>query len=271
MTFAQVTALDTDAVGVPVVIASLVLVAMAIAVSRWLGIGVEAEITWASIRAAAQLIAVGILLNTIVGSSLRMWLAWAWVAMMVTIATRTVVRRAKVGLPSLTVAAALATGGSVLMSQLVVFTFGIFDYTAINVIVVAGITIGNALPSAVLAANQVGQGARSRIGEIEALLALGFDRNGVTMQLAPVAAKSALIPQVERTKVVGLIALPGAMVGLLLAGAEPIEAVVVQLLVMYLVLGSVAISVLAIVASMARNAITSDLRVADWVRPEADE
>jgi putative ABC transport system permease protein len=55
------------------------------------------------------------------------------------------------------------------------------------------------------------------------------------------------------------------MVGLLLAGADPIEAVTVQLLVMYLVLGTVATSVLAVVASTARQAVTADLRLADWV------
>jgi len=35
--------------------------------------------------------------------------------------------------------------------------------------------------------------------------------------------RSALIPQIERTKVVGLIALPGAMTGLLLAEVEPLR------------------------------------------------
>ncbi|MGD2061537.1 MAG: ABC transporter permease [Acidimicrobiia bacterium] len=67
------------------------------------------------------------------------------------------------------------------------------------------------------------------------------------------------------TKLVGLITLPGAMVGLLLAGADPLEAVIVQLLVMDLMLGTVALSVLAAVASSARQAVTPDLRLAEWV------
>jgi putative ABC transport system permease protein len=55
------------------------------------------------------------------------------------------------------------------------------------------------------------------------------------------------------------------MVGLLLAGADPLEAVIVQLLVMDLMLGTVALSVLAAVASSARQAVTPDLRLAEWV------
>lgn len=80
------------------------------------------------------------------------------------------------------------------------------------------------------------------------------------------AARSALIPQVERTKVVGLIALPGAMTGLLLAGIEPVEAVAIQLLVMFLVLGTAAVCVVSLVTAVMRASVTDELTVAAWVR-----
>ncbi len=265
MPLAQVTALDPDAVGIPVVVASLGLVAIAIVASRILGLGVEGRIGWASVRAAVQLIAVGLLLAAIVDAGVGTILAWIWIGVMVGVTVWTIRRRAGAAIPNLTVAAGLAVGGSVATSLAIAFGLGIFTATPINLIVVAGITIGNALPSTVLAVDQIAKEADTRRGEIEAMLALGFDRAMVGRRLSPSAARSALIPQVERTKVVGLIALPGAMVGLLLAGADPIEAVTVQLLVMYLVLGTVAISVLAVVASTARQAVTTDLRLAGWV------
>ena len=68
---------------------------------------------------------------------------------------------------------------------------------------------------------------------------------------------------------VGLIALPGAMTGLLLAGVEPVDAVLVQLVVMYAVLGSVVVAATTVILVMARNALTPDLRVADWIRAAA--
>jgi putative ABC transport system permease protein len=132
--------------------------------------------------------------------------------------------------------------------------------------VVAGITLGNVLPTAVLAASQVVSLVRDRPETIESLLALGFDRAGVVRQIAPRAARMALIPQVERTKVVGLIALPGALTGLLLAGVDPIDAVVIQLLVMYLVLGSAAVAAVVVVWFMSRATVTDGFRLADWVR-----
>ena len=76
-----------------------------------------------------------------------------------------------------------------------------------------------------------------------------------------------MIPQIERTKVVGLIALPGAMTGLLLAGVDPVDAVVIQLIVMYLILGAAAVCVVSVVAAVSRAAVTADLRAAPWTQP----
>ena len=80
------------------------------------------------------------------------------------------------------------------------------------------------------------------------------------------AVRTALLPQIERTKVIGLIALPGTMTGMLLAGAEPVSAVLVQLVITYLVLGSVAMASSLIVTAVGTSAFTKDLRLADWVR-----
>ena len=61
-------------------------------------------------------------------------------------------------------------------------------------------------------------------------------------------------------RVVGLIALPGAMTGLLLAGVEPMDAVLLQLIVMYMILGSATITVSMIVWFGLKLSLTNDLR-----------
>ena len=149
----------------------------------------------------------------------------------------------------------------------VTFGFGVLPYEPAAVVVIAGITIGNAVPSAMLAVDQAVGLCRDRIGEIEAAHALGLSRCQLVRFVAPRAARSALIPQVERTKVVGLIALPGAMTGLLLAGVDPVDAVVIQILVMYLVLGTAALCVTALVGTVAVAATDGRGGVARWVRP----
>jgi putative ABC transport system permease protein len=250
-----------------VVLASLSLVLLALGLAWWLRLGVGRELIEATVRAAVQLLAVGVLFGLIFGSAHAEWWAWLWVSFMIVVATGVVRRRARYPIRHL----ALVSGGAILgataISIAVSFGFGVFEFDPVALVVVAGITIGNAVPSAVLGVNQSVELCRDRHGDLEALLSLGFDARDGSRFMASRAARAALIPQVERTKVVGLIALPGAMTGLLLAGVDPAEAVVIQLLVMYLVLGTVAVCVVAVVSTITRAAFTADLRVADWVHP----
>ena len=60
--------------------------------------------------------------------------------------------------------------------------------------------------------------------------------------------------------------LPGAMVGLILAGVDPIDAVRVQAAVMFLILGSVATTTSVVAVGLARRLITPDGRVVRLTR-----
>lgn len=260
---------DADLSGVvdwPVVVASVSLVGLAVAASLWLRLGIEWATVSASIRATVQLLAVGALFGAIFSSSRSHLLAWCWVVAMAVMASIVIRRRAAVAVPGLIPAAAAAVTLTTAVSLGTVFGFGVFEFDPVALVVVAGISIGNALPASVLGAKQSVSLARTRSGEIEALLSQGFDRSGAVQILARRASRVAITPQIERTKAVGLVALPGAMTGLLLAGVDPVDAVVVQLLVMLLVLGTVAISVVTVVVVITRAAITPRLTVAPWVR-----
>ncbi len=259
-----------EVVGWPAVAASLSLVALSLLLAAWLRLGIERELVVAALRAAAQLLAVGLVFVWIFGSTSAVVWASAWLAGMVVVATVVVARRIGLRLPRLTTATFAAVAASVLVSVGTVFGFGVLPFDAVALVVVGGITVGNAVPAAVLGAKQAVSRCRDEWRQIEGLLALGFDRPKVVRFMAPRAARMAIVPQVERTKAVGLIALPGAMTGLLLAGVDPIDAVVVQLLVMYLVLGTAALCVVAVTTTVTAAVLTDDLRVADWARPGED-
>lgn len=271
MFLAASSSLTSEATGVPVVLASLSLVLLAIGLAWWLGLRIERRLIEASVRAAAQLLAVGFVFFLIFEATGAIYWAWLWVGVMVVVATVVVVRRARHHIDGLALVTTGAVLGSALIAIVVTFGFGVIAYDPVSLVVIAGITIGNAVPSAVLGVNQSVGLNRARRGELEALLSLGFDRRQIVRFMAPRAARASLIPQVERTKVVGLIALPGAMTGLLLAGVDPVEAVAVQLLVMYLVLGTAALCVVATVTAITRGAVSAELLVADWVNEEGDD
>lgn len=264
---AQVTP-DTTDLGWPVVVASLFLVLVAMAFAGWLRLGVTDSIVIASVRAAVQLLVVGLILTSLFESSAAEVGAWAWVAVMIGIATYVIGHRARAPSRVLYAVAGLTVALSTAVSLAVLFASGAFEPNPVAIVVMAGITIGNAMPSAVLGVNQAVETHRAGVGQIEALLSLGMNRAQVVRFMSPPAARSALLPQIERTKVVGLIALPGAMTGLLLAGVDPIDAVVIQALVMYIVLGATALCAVVTVAAVSRSAITPFLVVAGWVRDQ---
>ncbi len=57
-------------------------------------------------------------------------------------------------------------------------------------------------------------------------------------------------------KTVGLVALPGAMTGMILAGADPLDAVLLQIIVMYMILMAVAVTSVVVVELTVRQLFT---------------
>jgi putative ABC transport system permease protein len=246
------------------VVASSALILLAVVISVWKGLETERSILWASLRAAVQLLAVGILFRLIFVSSTAMVWAGLWVLGM-TVLSSEIVNRRTPDIPSVRLGAYLALGGALLVSLGIIFGLGVFEWEPVTLVVISGITLGNTMPSAVLAVDTAARSFSDNPGRIEAALALGMDVDAVNRLVTPDAVRTALVPQIERTKVVGLIALPGAMTGMLLAGAEPISAVLVQMIIMYLVLGSVAIAVVTVVTLIGVRAFTPDARLQPWV------
>jgi putative ABC transport system permease protein len=193
--------------------------------------------------------------------------AWVWVIGMVIVSSEVVKRRAP-GIPIVRAGAYVALGGALVVCLGIVFGLRVFVLEPVTFVVVAGITLGNTMPSAVLAVDVAAKAFTENPGRIEGVLALGMDSTAVNRLITPEAVRAALIPQIERTKVVGLIALPGAMTGMLLAGADPFSAVLVQLVIMYLILGAVAIAVVTVVVLVGVRAFTADGRLEEWVRTQ---
>lgn len=244
--------------------ASLSLVAVAVGISIWKHLDVERSILWASLRAAVQLLAVGLLFGLIFESAQATFWAWTWVIGMTLLSSEIVARRVRriPGLRGYTLGAMAVSVGVTLG---LLFGLGVFDFEPITLVVVAGITLGNTLPATVQAAETITSELIDQPHQVEALLSLGFDQGGASRILTRSAVRTALLPQIERTKVIGLIALPGTMTGMLLAGADAFDAVLVQLVITYLVIGSVGVATSVIVTIIAARAFTKDLRLADWV------
>ena len=239
---------------------SLLLVGVAIALSMWERLGLERGILWAATRAVVQLLAIGLLLQVLLEPGVSIWWGWLWVGVMVTIAAFTVQRRAP-SVPGIIWLAGLAFAGSAVVTLGVLFGLGVFELEIRTLIPLAGLMIGNSLAATVLVSRRLVAEFDDKRDEVEARLALGQPSSTAAHPYVRESLRTALIPQIETTKVVGLIALPGAMTGLILAGVDPIDAVQVQAAVMYLVLGSVATTATVMALGIRRRLFTHDHRL----------
>ena len=240
--------------------ASMLLVAVAVGLSLWRSLGLERTILWASVRAAAQLLAVGSALTLVVDPDQPIVWSWVWVAFMVGFAAVTIQRRAP-EVPGLLSIGLVAVGAAALVSLGVVFGLGIFPVEGRTVVPVAGMMIGNSMKDAVVAARRIVGELSDKRDEVEARLALGQPWTAASRPYLRSALRTALTSQIETTKSVGLVFLPGAMTGLILAGVDPVDAVLVQLALMYLILGSVATVIVVVGVGLTRRLFTADHRL----------
>jgi putative ABC transport system permease protein len=107
-----------------------------------------------------------------------------------------------------------------------------------------------------VALNRLGDDVADSAGQIEATLALGATATQAIRPVLRRSLRSGMIPLIDSTKTTGLIFFPGTMVGMLLAGAAPEDAVRLQLILLYVLLGSVSLGALTSVLLAYRNFFT---------------
>jgi UDP-glucose/iron transport system permease protein len=236
------------------VAASLALVAVAIGVSLWRRAELEEDIAIAVVRSAIQLIAIGYVINAIFDADSLLLVA-ALIAVMVVFGAFTARRRAR-HVPGafwpLLIALAIAAVGTLGL----VVALGVFEPKARFLVPVGGMVVGNAMTAAAVALNRLGDEVADHAREIEATLALGATSTQASMPIVRRSLRSGMIPLIDSTKTTGLIFFPGTMVGMLLAGADPTDAVRLQLILLYTLLGSVALAGLVATTLAYRNFFT---------------
>jgi putative ABC transport system permease protein len=227
-------------------VATLALVAIAAAVSFWRRAELERDLGIAVVRSFLQLTAIGFVIQAIFDSD-SLWLVAALLAAMVAFGSATARGRAK-GVPgalgpialALTVAAAVTLG--------LVLALGVFEAEPRYLVPVGGMVIGNSMTAAAVALNRLADEVREQARRIEATLALGATSRQAARGLVTRSLRSGLIPLIDQTKTTGVVFFPGTMVGMLIAGAEPVDAVRLQLILLWALLGSVALAALIAVS-----------------------
>lgn len=229
------------------------LAALAVALSRHTGLGLERELVVATLRAAIQLAAVGLVVAVVFRYA---GLAVVFLAVMLAAAAATAGRRLG-DVPRAPLLAAAAIAGGVAAGLAPLLATGAFSLEPRELIPVAGILIGGAMAATSLTGRRLAEAIPEGLPTVEARLCLGLSAGEALAPLVRQAVTTGLVPVLDQTRSVGLVALPGTFVGLILGGASPAEAARVQLTVLLALLGVELIAALTI-ATLVRGA---------WVAP----
>lgn len=229
----------------PRIAGALVLVALALGVSYWQKVDLEKDMLVAVGRAFVQLIAIGYALDLIFNNEGILWILLV-VMIMILVAGYTAGQRGSLVPNSRRIATLAISIGAILTLGLLIL-LDVFPFEPRFIIPIAGMIVGNSMTVTGLVMARLRDDLKLQRPQIEAALALGATRQqAVHLQLRRALA-TGMTPIVDSTKTVGLISLPGAMTGMILAGAPPLEAVQLQIIVMYMLIGAAAFSGLSAV------------------------
>ncbi|CAH2075721.1 unnamed protein product [Thlaspi arvense] len=230
---------------------ALVVVLMAIVMSYLQRLGLEGEMIYSIFRAFLQLSIIGFVLQFIFSQENSAWILLAYLFMtlnpvpnfplQVCVAGYTAGQRAKhVPRGKYVAGASILAGTAVTMLLLVVLN--VFPFTPRYIIPVAGMMVGNAMTVTGVTMKRLRDDIKIQMNLVETALALGATPRQATIQQVKRALVIALSPVVDNAKTVGLISLPGAMTGLIMGGASPLEAIQLQIVVMNMLLGASTVS-----------------------------
>jgi len=230
------------------------LVALGVTASYLGRLEVERETVTATLRAAVQLAVVSLVITAALSS---LWWSLLFSLLMLAVATRTSAKRIDAkGAEVLWVGAAIAAG--VLPVLLLVLGSGVIPFNGAGLVPTAGIIIGNTMTAATLTGRRAYDELSSQFGSYEAGLAVGLESKDASLLVIQPSAKEALTPNLDKTRTVGLVTLPGAFVGVLLGGGTPLEAGAAQILVLVGIVAAQAITSAVLLRLVAEAHVVRD-------------
>jgi len=202
----------------------------------------------AAIRAVVQLSLVSLVIAGVITS-----LPWTllFLGVMYAVASFTSARRITSDRSGWWAAIPIAAGVIPVLG--LVLASGVVPLNGAGMVPTGGILIGGAMTATSLAGLRALQELRSRVGEYEAALSLGFTGRDAALEICRLASTQALVPVLDQTRTVGLVTLPGSFVGVLLGGGTPVEAGAAQVLVLLGLLAAESIAVVVTSELVARG------------------
>ncbi|KAH1039457.1 hypothetical protein J1N35_041200 [Gossypium stocksii] len=249
-------------------VAALTVVLLAVLLSFMQNLGLEKEMIYSICRAFLQLSIIGFVLQFIFNQDNSGWIVLAYLFMefglvlqvltlsksqkstlrgawkhgfQVSVAGYTAGQRAK-HVPRGKYVAGVSILAGTTLTMFVLVVLNVFPFTPRYIIPVAGMMVGNAMTVTGVTMKRLRDDIKLQMSLVETALALGATPRQATLEQVKRALVISLSPVLDNAKTVGLISLPGAMTGLIMGGASPLEAIQLQIVVMNMLIGASTVS-----------------------------
>jgi putative ABC transport system permease protein len=231
MNFISLTPLD-------LAIASLLVMLLSL-LSYRLALGISRQLLIAALRTTAQLLLIGLVLRLLFGHVHLGWVALLSL-MMLLAAGRIVMERQEHrflgwwGYGVGTLSMFLSSFAVTLITLLVILRPEPW-YQPQYAIPLLGMMLGNTMNGVALGLERLTSSVHQQRGAIEARLIQGHTWREAISVIRRDSMRIGMVPLLNAMAAAGVVSLPGMMTGQILAGAEPMEAVKYQILIMFLI------------------------------------
>lgn len=233
---------------------SAVLLIVTSLVMWWAKIEPAAAPWWAVARAVGQLALISLALRGVLTHPALVAMA---LTVMISVAAWTAVHRLR-DLPggSLAVVTSIVTSSAFTLG--LAFGLRMLAFESRFVIALGGIVIGSTMTATTLAGRGFQRLSVKSRAEIEGWLAIGATPSQSVMDIGRTAVADAIRPVLDQTRTTGLVTLPGAFVGALMAGAPPLEAGRFQLVVLVCLIAAQTVATTMLVRILGRSSVLAD-------------
>jgi putative ABC transport system permease protein len=213
--------------------------------------GLAKQLLIAAVRTAIQLTLIGLVLKTLFANSHLLWVGLLSLLMLAVAGREVMTRQHRRFTGSwgygIGVVSMFVSSFTVALFALIVVVGNEPWYQPQYAIPLLGMLLGNTMNGIALALDRLTQSAWEQRDVVEARLMLGYSALDAVSGIRQQVFRSGLIPIINAMAAAGIVSLPGMMTGQILAGAEPVEAVKYQIVIMFLIAGGAGFGTLAAV------------------------
>jgi putative ABC transport system permease protein len=227
-------------------------------------VGIGRDYTYAILKGGGQLAIIAIILTFLFDYEYWYFGIWFLLGSMVLIGGYTAAKRAH-GMPK---SYNVTTPAILIGASTAIIVLAISRAMPMQpqfIIPLSGMCFGNAMTICSLALNRLLREIKLNKNAIETALSLGATSKQALEEYSRLSIKSALIPNIDSLKTLGIIFIPGAMSGLLIAGTNPIVAAEYQIIVYLMIVGGGIIAALIVTYLSRKKLFTQAEQLAEWI------